>query len=147
MTRSKRMDSIRQLAGDREREAGTQVELTRRALDEHERQLVQLRQYRAEYAERVSKDGAADSARLQNFHAFLGRLSDAIAQQERTVAEALAALERATDTWRERRIEAASIGRAVDKIATGERRVEDRRAQRESDERALQNVNRARDGG
>jgi flagellar protein FliJ len=146
MTRSKRMEPIKQLASDREREAATQVDLARRALDDHERQLVQLRQYRAEYAERVSKGAAPDVARLQNYHAFLGRLSDAIAQQERTVADALAALERATDTWRERRIEAASIGRAVAKIATGERRVEDRRLQRESDERALQNVYRSRDG-
>ncbi len=147
MTRSKRMEPIKQLAGDREREAATQVDLARRALDDHERQLVQLRQYRAEYGERVSQGAAADVARLQNYHAFLGRLSDAIAQQERTVAEALAALERATDAWRERRIEAASIGRAVAKIATGERRVEDRRTQRDDDERALQNVYRSRERG
>jgi flagellar FliJ protein len=145
MTRSKRMEPIKQLAGDREREAATQVDLARRALDDQERQLLQLRQYRAEYAERVASGGAADVARLQNYHAFLGRLSGAIAQQERTVAEALAALERATDVWRERRIEAASIGRAAAKIATGERRVEERRAQRETDERALQNVYRTRD--
>jgi flagellar FliJ protein len=146
MTRSKRMEPIKQLAAEREREAATQVELARRALDDHERQLVQLRQYRGEYAERVAKSGAPDVARLQNFHAFLGRLSGAIAQQERAVADALAVLERATDAWRERRIEAASIGRAVARIATGERRVEDHRAQREADERALQNVNRSRDG-
>ena len=147
MTRSKRMEPIKQFAGDREREAAVQVDLARRALDDHERQLVQLRQYRAEYADRVSKAAAPDVARLQNFHAFLGRLSDAIAQQEAAVTEALAVLERATDTWRERRIEAASIGRAVAKMATGERRIEDRRAQRETDERALQNVNRSRDRG
>ena len=146
MTRSKRMEPIKQLAGDREREAATELELARRALDDHERQLAQLRQYRAEYAERVSQGAAPDVALLQNYHAFLGRLSDAIAQQERAVAEALAVLERATDVWRERRIEAASIGRAVARIVTGERRVEDRRAQREADERALQNVNRSGDG-
>jgi flagellar protein FliJ len=146
MTRSKQMQPIKQLAADREREAGVQVELARRALDDHERQLAQLRLYRAEYAERVATDVAPDTARLQNFHAFLGRLSDAIAQQERSVAEALAALERATDVWRERRIEAASVGRAVTRIATGERRVEDRRLQREADERTLQNVNRSRGG-
>ena len=73
MTRSKRLQPIQQLAGDREREAATQVDLARRALDDHERQLVQLRQYRAEYADRVSTAAAPDVARLQNFHAFLGR--------------------------------------------------------------------------
>ena len=146
MTRSKRMEPIRQLAADREREAAAQLDLARRAFDDHERQLLQLRQYRAEYAERVAKGAAPDVVRLQNFHAFLGRLSDAIAQQERAVADALATLERATDAWRERRIEAASIGRAVTRIASGERRVEDRRSQREADERVLQNVTRSRDG-
>jgi flagellar protein FliJ len=146
MTRSKRMEPIKQLAVDREREAAAQLELARRGLEDQERQLVQLRQYRAEYAERVSTDAAPDAARLQNFHAFLGRLSEAVTQQERAVADALAVLERATDAWRERRIEAASIGRAVAKIATGERRVEDRRMQREADERVLQNVNRTREG-
>jgi flagellar protein FliJ len=141
------MEPIKQLASDREREAAAHVDRARRTLDDHERQLAQLRQYRAEYAEQVSKAAAPDVARLQNFHAFLGRLGDAIAQQEQSVVAALATLERATDAWRERRIEAASIGRAVAKIATGEQRVEDRRAQRESDERALQHVIRSRDGG
>ena len=144
MTRSKRMEPIRQLAADREREAAAQLDVARRALDDQERQLVQLRQYRAEYAERVARGAAPDVARLQNFHAVLARLGAAVAQQERAVADALAALERATDEWRERRIEAASIGRAVTRIATGERQVEDRRIQREADERVLQNVNRSR---
>ena len=145
MTRSKRMAPIRQLADDRTREAGFEVERARRALDEQERQLVQLRQYRREYADRVATEAAPDPARLQNFHAFLARLGDAIAQQERAVAAALALLERATDAWRERRIESASIGRAVDRIVGDERRTEDRRAQRESDERALQSLVRGRD--
>ncbi|MBS0394277.1 MAG: flagellar export protein FliJ [Proteobacteria bacterium] len=138
------MEPIRQAAADREREAATQMEIARRALDDQERQLAQLRHYRNEYAGQVSRGAAPDPARLQNFHAFLGRLSDAIAQQERAVSDALAALERATDAWRERRIEAASIGKAVDKIATGERRQADQRAQRESDERALQLLIRTR---
>lgn len=137
MTRSKRMEPVRDLALEREREAGAQVALARRALEDAERQLTQLRDYRVEYLGRVS-EGAADGVRLQNYHAFLGRLSSAIEQQDKQVALALASLERATDAWRERRIEAASIGRAVEKLATGERKVADQRAQREADERSIQ---------
>ncbi|MBS0373516.1 MAG: flagellar export protein FliJ [Proteobacteria bacterium] len=147
MTRSKRMEPIKQLAADREREAGAMVEVARRTLDEAERQLVQLRQYRQEYADRVARGAAPDTARLMNFHAFLGRLGDAIGQQERAVADALAALEQATDAWRAFRIEAASIGRAVEKLVTGERRTADRRLQRESDERSLQVRLREREPG
>ncbi len=139
MTRSKRMAPVQDLAEEREREARAAMALARRALDDAERQLKQLRGYRADYLERVSA-GAADGVRLQNFHAFLGRLTGAIEQQDKSVAVALGELERATDAWRERRIEAASIGRAVEKISTGERRVADRRAQREADEHSIQRV-------
>ena len=145
MTRSERMGPIKQLAEGRERDAGTALALARRALEDHERQLAQLRQYRAEYAGRVSTGAAPDGVRLQNYHAFLARLSDAIDQQERAVLEAAAQVERATDSWRESRIESASIGRAVDKMAVAERRVTDQRAQRETDERALTGSTTTRD--
>jgi flagellar protein FliJ len=147
MTRSKRMQPIKNLADGREREAGAQVATARKALEDAEKQLVQLRAYRAEYASRVNNGAAADGVRLQNYHAFLGRLTSAIEQQEKTVADALAALESQTDSWRERRIEAASIGRAVDRMATGERRADDKRTQREDDERSIHRVLRSRDPG
>jgi len=145
MTRSKRMEPVKSLADEREREAGAEVALARRALEDAERQLKQLRDYRADYLQRISHGAAADGVRLQNYHAFLGRLASAIEQQDGQVATLLANLERATDTWRERRIEAASIGRAVDKIAVGERRAADQRAQREADERAMQRAFQLRD--
>ena len=141
MTRSKRMEPVKHLADEREREAGSEVALARRTLEDAERQLKQLREYRAEYLSRMN-NGASDGVRLQNYHAFLGRLAGAIEQQEQQVAVLLGKLERATDAWRERRIEAASIGRAVDKIAVGERRAADQRAQREADERAMQRASR-----
>ena len=139
MTRSKRMAPVKDLAEEREREAGAEVAQARRALEDAERQLNQLKAYRAEYLERKSQ-GDSDGVRMQNYHAFLGRLSTAIEQQDKEVVVVLAALERATDAWRERRIEAASIGRAVAKLATGERRVADQHAQREADERSIQRV-------
>ena len=139
MTRSKRMEPVKNLAEEREREAGAEVARARRALEDSERQLKQLRAYRAEYLERKSQ-GDSDGVRMQNYHVFLGRLSSAIEQQDKEVVVVLAALERATDAWRERRIEAASIGRAVAKFATGERRAADQHAQREADERSIQRV-------
>ena len=139
MTRSKRMEPVKNLAEEREREAGAEVARARRALEDAESQLKQLRAYRAEYLKRKG-EGNSDGVRMQNYHAFLGRLTSAIEQQDKEVAVVLAALERATDAWRERRIEAASIGRAVAKLATGERRVADQHAQREADERSIQQV-------
>jgi flagellar FliJ protein len=133
------MEPVRDLAEAREREAGAAVALARRALEDAEKKLKQLRDYRAEYLGKVSA-GAPDGVRLANYHAFLGRLTSAIEQQDKEVTLVLGRLEQATDAWREARIEAASIERAVEKLATGERRVADKRAQREADERSIQRV-------
>jgi len=139
MTRSKRMAPVKDLADEREREAGAAVAVARRALEDGERKLKQLKDYRAEYLSKISQ-GAPDGVRLANYHAFLGRLASAIETQDGEVTGLLATLERATDAWRERRIEAASIERAVEKLASGERRAADKRAEREADERSIQRV-------
>ena len=144
MTRSKRMQPIKNLADERARDAGQALALTRRAFTDHERQLAELKAYHADYAQRVAGGAAADGIRLQNYHAFLGRLSAAIEQQSKLVAQARLELERAEADWRERHSEAGSIGKAVERIKSGERQDADRRDQRESDERALQNLRRTR---
>lgn len=137
MTRSERMQPIKALADTRERDAGADVAAARRVLEDREKQLEQLRGYRAEYASRAAHQGAADAVRLQNYHAFLARLADAIRQQEDLVAAARLELERKTASWQERRIEAASLGKVVERIAGAEQKAADRREQRETDERAL----------
>ena len=137
MTRSERMQPIKALADTRERDAGAGVAAARRVLEDRERQLEQLRGYRAEYASRAAEHGAADAVRLQNYHAFLARLGDAIRQQEEQVAAARQDLERRTAAWHERRIEAASLGKVVERIAESEQKAADRREQRDADERAL----------
>jgi flagellar FliJ protein len=137
MTRSERMQPIKALADTRERDAGAGVAAARRELEDREQQLEQLRGYRAEYASRAAREGAADAVRLQNYHAFLGRLGDAIRQQEELVAAARQDLEHRTASWQERRIEAASLGKAVERIAESEQKAADRREQRDTDERAL----------
>lgn len=146
MKRSDRMQPIQELAGTRERDAGAVLADARRVLDERERQLAELKQYRADYAARSAPGGSSvDPVRLQNYHSFLGRLQDAIRQQEQLVLAARADCERKTAAWQERRIEAASLTRAVDNMQTAERKVEDRREQRELDELALQQVMRSRE--
>jgi flagellar FliJ protein len=137
MTRSDRMQPIKEMADARERDAGQLVAGAQRLLAEREQQLVQLRQYRADYANRAAREGAVDAVRLQNYHAFIARLDDAIRQQQELVAAARQDVERVTSAWQERRVEAASLGKVVDRIAAAERKTADRREQRETDERAL----------
>jgi flagellar FliJ protein len=137
MTRSDRMQPIKDLADRSERDAGAVVAAARRVLEEREAQLAQLRTYREDYARRAAHEGAADAVRLQNYHAFLARLGDAVRQQEEFVALARQDLERKTALWQERRVEAASLGKVVDRLATAEQRAADRRDQRDTDERAM----------
>ena len=136
MTRSKRMEPIKNLADDREREAGRALSRAQAALEAAEKQLADLVSYRAEYAARQQGGAALDVARVQNFQAFLGRLEDAIRQQQRVVDQARVAAEASGSAWRERKIESASLGKVVTRLQVQERVVSDRRDQAATDERA-----------
>lgn len=136
MTRSERMKPIQNLADDREREAGIALSRAQDALAAAEKQLSELVSYRAEYASRQHDAGVLDVARVQNFQAFLGRLEDAIRQQQQVVDRARAAAQAVADTWRERKIESASLGKVVSRLRVQEQAVTDRREQAATDERA-----------
>jgi flagellar protein FliJ len=136
MTRSKRIQPIKTLADDKERDAGHLLASAQRILDEQERQRAQLVAYRDDYQSRLARPGQLDAVRLQNYQAFLSRLEDALRQQEGLVTAARAEVERCRDAWRERRIEAASLSKAVDRMQLEERHARDRREQAEQDEHA-----------
>lgn len=130
------MKPIQNLADDREREAGRVVSHAQAALIAAEKQLAELVSYRAEYAARQQTAESQDVARIQNFQAFLGRLEDAIRQQQRVVDQARVAAEASTSVWRERKIESASLGKVVGRLQSQERVAADRRDQNATDERA-----------
>ena len=103
-----------------------------------ERQLQQLQTYRDDYV-RNSAQGArsVDAVKLQNYRTFLDRLGDALRQQSRLLDDARAEYERRRAAWSEKRIEAESLGRAVDRFRKEEQHAADRREQREGDDAAL----------
>lgn len=137
MKRSDRLRPVHQLADGRERDAGRALGELRRQVEEQERQLEQLRRFRDEYTSGNPPGlGTTDAVRLANYGAFLGRLNDAIREQERRVAQSRAEAERLADAWRERRAESAALGQAVERLESEERRAGDRREQHEQDELA-----------
>lgn len=138
MTRSERIQPIKNLADDREREAGLGLSRTRATLEEAEKQLADLIAYRADYVVRQHQGGAMDIARMQNFQAFLARLEVAISQQRRVVDDARRSAEQSASEWQERRIESAQLGKAVLRMKAEEVRVGERREQAQTDERAAQ---------
>ena len=112
-------------------------EAGRRVVD-LERQLEQLQSYRDEYLRNSSQSAAAiDAVKLQNYRSFLDRLGEALRQQLNALEIARAEYERRRALWSEKRIEAESLGRAVDRFRKEEQHVADRREQREGDDAAL----------
>lgn len=145
MKRSDRMQPLQALAEDRERGAGRASGQAKSVLEGRERQLEQLRAYLADYqTAQAPGTGAIDPMRLQNYHAFLARLKDAIRQQEQLVTVARAEYERTLETWRERRVESASMGKAVERMRAGEAVDQARRDQAEMDEFASRRLFEAR---
>ncbi len=137
MTRSDRFEPIKGIADGRERDAGSIVAAAQQVLQERERQLAQLKSYRDDYsASQKAAPGTMNSLKLQNHRAFLGRLADAIRQAEQGVQVAREDYDRKCQAWRERRVEANAIGKAMERFKDEEQRVEDRREQQSSDEQS-----------
>ena len=77
-----------------------------------------------------------DAVRFQNYRVFIDRLGEALRIQAVALEAARAEFEKRRSLWSEKRVEAETLGRAVDRFRQEERRDEDRREQHEGDEAA-----------
>jgi len=103
-----------------------------------ERQLEQLQSYRDEYVRNSTQSsGAIDAVKLQNYRTFLDRLGEAMRQHVKNLDNARAEYEKRRALWSEKRIEAESLSRVVDRFRREEQHAADRREQREGDDAAL----------
>ena len=138
MTKSKRFEPIREIASSSaDALSRAMADAGRRVLD-LERQLEQLERYRAEYMQSSVTAGASmDAVKLQNYRSFLDRLGEAKRQHQKNLEAARAEYEKRRALWSEKRIEAESLGRVVERFRKEERAAEDRREQREGDEAAM----------
>ena len=103
-----------------------------------ESQLEQLKTYRDEYVRNSAvAGGAMDAVKLQNYRSFLERLGDAMRQHLKNLDAARTEYEKRRSVWSEKRIEAESLGRAVERFRKEEQSAADRREQREGDDAAM----------
>jgi len=103
-----------------------------------ESQLEQLKTYRDEYVRNSTQSAAAmDAVKLQNYRSFLDRLGEALRQHMKSLETARAEYERRRALWSEKRVEAESLSRVVDRFRKEEQHVADQREQREGDDAAL----------
>jgi flagellar export protein FliJ len=78
-----------------------------------------------------------DAVKLQNYRSFLDRLGDAKRQHQKNLDAARAEFEKRRALWSEKRVEAESLGRVVDRFRKEERAAEDRKEQHEGDDAAM----------
>jgi flagellar FliJ protein len=136
-SRSKRFEPIREIAANNAMDLSRAVAEAGQRVAELERQHDQLKGYRDEYMRQSTQSAAAmDSVRLQNYRAFLDRLGDAVRQHVKKLGVARAEYEARRSVWTEKRIEAESLGRAVERFRREEQLVAEQREQRDSDEAA-----------
>ena len=137
MTKSKRFEPIQEIASNSADELSRPMADAARKVADLERQLTQLKTYRDEYVRNSTVAGAMDAVKLQNYRSFLDRLGDAMRQHIKNLDAARADYERRRLQWSEKRIEAESLGRAVERFRAEEQRAADRRDQHELDDAAI----------
>jgi flagellar FliJ protein len=137
MMKSKRFEPIREIASSSADDLSRAMAEAARKVADIERQIQQLQSYRDDYLRKSGQGTAAvDAVKLQNYRSFLDRLGDALRQQMKSLELARVEYEKRRSAWSAKRIEAESLGRAVDRFRKEEQHAADRREQREVDDSA-----------
>ena len=138
MMKSKRFEPIHEVASTSAKDLSRAMGDAGRKVSELERQLEQLQVYRDEYVRNSTQSsGAMDAVKLQNYRSFLDRLGEALNQQQKTLDGARQEFEKRRAQWSEKRIEAESLNRVVDRFRKEEQNAADQREQREGDDAAM----------
>src|SRR5271156_4434754 len=132
MMKSKRFEPIQEIASTSAKDLSRIMGEAARKVADLERQLEQLQAYRDEYVRTSTQSGGTmDAVKLQNYRSFLDRLGEALRQHLKSLDSARAEYERRRALLSEKRIEAESLSRVVDRFRKEEQHAADRREQRE----------------
>ena len=137
MMKSKRFEPIREIASSSAKDLSRAMGEAARKVADLERQFEQLQSYRDEYVRNSQSPAAIDAVKLQNYRSFLDRLGEALRLHLKNLDTARAEYERRRALWSEKRIEAESLSRVVDRFRKEEQHAADRREQHEGDEAAM----------
>jgi flagellar FliJ protein len=138
MMRSKRFEPIQDIAASSAADLSRAMADAGRRVAELERQFDQLKTYREEYTRNSTEArGTMDAVRLQNYRSFLDRLGEAMRQHVSKLDTARAEYEKRRLQWSEKRIEAESLGRVIERFREEEQHVAEQREQREGDDAAM----------
>lgn len=138
MSRARRLEPIRDIARETERTVSVRVAALEQRLASAQQREHDLRQYRSEYQHQLSvrAGGGLSAQQLCDFQTFLARLTAAIEAQQTTVAQLRLETETVRSQLRQAMIRQKSLGTIIERVQGEERRIEDRRLQRDADEHA-----------
>ena len=140
MMKSKRFEPIQEIASTSAKDLSRAMGEAARKVADLELKLQQLQAYRDDYTKNSLQSGSGssmDAVKLQNYRSFLDRLGDAMRQQQKLLEHARAEYEKKRADWSEKRVEAESLGRVVERFRKEEQRAVDQREQREGDDAAM----------
>jgi flagellar protein FliJ len=146
--RSQRMAPVQQVLGGAERDRAKDMGAAQRSLGAAQSRLQELQQYHADYLENFQRTARAggNALALREFQQFLGRLEEAIRQQEQIVVQAQQSVAGSTRQWQSAARRVKAVDSVVDKWQGEERRSESRLEQKEIDERAQRQPRRVAPG-
>jgi flagellar FliJ protein len=138
MLRSKRFEPIQEVVSTSATELSRAMGEAARRVADLERQLEQLKSYRDDYVTNsTGSRGAMDAVKLQNYRSFIDRLGEVQRQHLVKLNVARAEYEQRRLQWSEKRIEAESLGRVIDRFRKEELHAAEQREQREGDDAAM----------
>lgn len=142
MKRSERMVPVQKVLDGAERDRARDMGAAQRNLGAAETRLQELQQYHMDYVRGFQQTARAgrNVMALRDFQSFLGRLEEAIRQQEQIVAQARQGVAGSTQLWRSAARKVKAVETVVDRWQVDEQRQENRREQKETDERAAQSA-------
>jgi flagellar protein FliJ len=138
MLRSKRFEPIQEIVSTSATELSRAMAEAARRVADLERQLEQLKTYRDDYVTNsTGSRGAMDAVKLQNYRSFIDRLGEVQRQHLVKLNAARVEYEQRRLKWSEKRIEAESLGRVIDRFRKEELHAAEQREQREGDDAAM----------
>ena len=138
--KSKRMQSILELAQHDEQAAIEALGESNRVVEANIKQLKELERYRDEYRQQMLQEGGEgfSAAKLQQFQQFLHKLDEVIVQQSEQIVVSEQVREQKRDEWLESRTRTNSLDKVTQRYRETEAEEEQRKEQKESDEQAQQ---------
>ncbi len=131
MNRATRLKMLAELARNKERMAGFELQKLRQNLTEQDQQLNSLDGFRAEYSQRLTKSAGQGLgvSELQNYHLFFRQLNDAIDQQGTVVESHHLHLNEGEERWQLEYKKANTLDKTLQKIEESDRQQAEKKSE------------------